>query len=461
MKEKLTLQQWISAVSEFDTIRSTGTVTDVVGLLIRSRGPLAAMGDLVEIEVTSQERVLAQVIGFRDDEVLSMALENVAGLRPGCKVIARRAASLLPVGPGLLGRVIDGLGRPIDGGPPIQPAAYYPLHASPPNPLTRRHISDLLVTGIRAIDGLLTLGKGQRMGIFGGSGVGKSTLLGAIARHTLAEVNVVTLVGERNREVREFIDHDLGPEGLKKSIVVVATSDRPAPLRVHSCFVSLAIAEYFRDQGADALLIMDSITRLAMAQREIGLASGEPPSQKGYTPSVFQLLPRIFERAGCFDRGSITGLFTVLVEGDDFNEPICDTARSILDGHIVLSRRLADSGHYPAIDVLASVSRLAAKVATPEIRSIAQCIREALSAYQRAEDLIHLGAYAKGSNPLLDCVIANLPKLTSFLRQGVGEVSGMDETANRMRGVAQTLGAACQPEAEHAIEKGLPIRQQA
>jgi len=440
MNQPLTLASWRNEVDNLETFRSTGYVTDIVGLLIRSRGPLAALGDLIEIEIAPDHAALAQVIGFRNEEVLSMALEEVDGLHPGCRVVSRRRNSLLPVGPELLGRVVDGLGHPLDGGPPIRPAAFYPLHTAPPNPLTRRHISEPLVTGIRAIDGLLTCGKGQRMGIFGGSGVGKSTLLGSICRHALADVNVVTLVGERNREVREFIDHDLGPEGLKKSVVVVATSDRPAPMRVHACFVSLAIAEYFRDQGVDTLLIMDSVTRLAMAQREIGLAGGEPPSQKGYTPSVFQLLPRVFERSGNFERGSITGLFTVLVEGDDFNEPICDTARSVLDGHIVLSRRLAESGHYPAIDVLASVSRLASKITSPEQKMAAQALREALSTYQRAEDLINLGAYASGSNPYLDSVISQLPAIRAFLRQNVGEVSSLAETLERLKQTVEGIG---------------------
>ena len=436
---KLSLGRWRERVQSIDTFRSTGVVTEIVGLLIRSKGPFAAVGDLVEIDLGDNHKPMAQVIGFRDKDVLSIALEEIDGLCPGCRVIARRRKALIPVGRGLLGRVVDGLGRPMDGGPAIEPEAMYPLHAPPPNPLSRRNISEPLVTGNRAIDGILTCGKGQRMGIFGGSGVGKSTLLGSIARHTLAGVNVVTLVGERNREVREFIDNDLGPEGLKKSVVVVATSDRPAPLRVRSCFVSVAIAEYFRDQGADVMLILDSVTRLAMAQREIGLAAGEPPSQKGYTPSVFDLLPKVFERAGNFETGSITGLFTVLVEGDDFNEPICDATRSILDGHIVLSRRLAEMGHYPAIDVLASLSRLASKVTGADHKRRSQKIREALSSYSRAEDLINLGAYVAGSNPQLDSVLSNLPKIQGFLKQELGVVSPFEETVTGMQHIADEL----------------------
>ena len=308
-----------------------------------------------------------------------------------------------------------------------------------PGPLEREPIVELLVTGIRAIDSLLACGKGQRIGIFGGSGVGKSMLLGSMCRHNFADVSVVALIGERNREVRAFIDQDLGPEGMKRSVVVVATSDRPAPLRIRACFVALAIAEYFRDQGADVLLVMDSVTRFAMAQREIGLAAGEPPSQKGYTPSVFSLLPQVFERAGKFRRGSITGFFTVLVEGDDINEPIADAVRAILDGHVVLSRQLAALGHYPAIDVLSSVSRLSTQVASPEQRDAARRLREALSTYQQSEDLIQLGAYVSGSNPRLDAAIRSRRQLLDFLQQDISGKSPLAETVSRMQGLARLL----------------------
>ncbi len=294
-----------------------------------------------------------------------------------------------------------------------------------------------LITGIRAIDSLLTCGKGQRIGIFGGSGVGKSTLLGAMSRYSSAEVSVIALIGERNREVRDFIEHELGPDGMKRSVLVVATSDRPAPLRIRAAFVALAVAEYFRDRGKDVLLVMDSVTRLAMAQREIGLAAGEPPSQKGYTPSVFNLLPKIFERAGKFRNGSITGFFTVLVEGDDFNEPICDAVRAILDGHIVLSRQLGAAGHYPAIDVLESVSRLAARLYTPEQREASKKIREAMAMHQRSEDLINLGAYASGANPKLDAAIRLRPRLMDFLRQDSGEHAPFEQTMGQMRELAK------------------------
>jgi len=315
----------------------------------------------------------------------------------------------------------------------------YPLYAPPPSPLRRRHITDRLITGIRPIDSLLTCGKGQRIGLFGGSGVGKSTLLGAMSRKNSAQVSVIALIGERNREVKAFLEHELGEEGMARSVVVVATSDRPAPLRIRAAFVALAAAEYFRDQGMDVLLVMDSVTRLAMAQREIGLAAGEPPSQKGYTPSVFTLLPKIFERAGSFESGSITGFFTVLVEGDDFNEPICDAARGILDGHLILSRDLAAAGHYPAIDVLNSVSRLANKITTKEEVQAAQRVREAMSLFQQSSDLIQLGAHVQGVNPKLDQSIRVRPQILDYLRQDSDSFSPADETRKGLFGLAKQL----------------------
>jgi flagellum-specific ATP synthase len=340
------------------------------------------------------------------------------------------------VSPALLGRVLDGFGKPMDGGAAIDAEALYDLYARPPGPLEREHIEEPLVTGVRAIDSLLPVGKGQRVGIFGGSGVGKSTLLAAMARHNSADVSVIALIGERNREVREFLEKELSTEGLRRSVVIAATSDMPAPLRIRAGFVALAVAEYFRDQGKSVLLVLDSITRLAMAQREIGLAAGEPPSQKGYTPSVFDLLPRLFERAGNFARGSITGFFTVLVEGDDFNEPISDATRAILDGHIILSRQLGSMGHYPAIDILNSVSRLAGRLATKQQREAARKIREALAAYQQSEDLINLGAYAAGSNAVLDAAIRGRPRLLEFLRQPPEEATPAEVTAARMLEIA-------------------------
>jgi FliI/YscN family ATPase len=438
-EKRVSLAPYIDDLEGIDPLRWTGEVVEMVGLLVESRGPVAAIGDFCEILASGGQRIRAQVIGFRDGRVLSMPLEETAGLQPGDPVVARSDEARVDVGPGLLGRVLDGFGRPMDGGPDIDAEHSYELYKTPPNPLEREHIVDPLVTGIRVIDSLLPIGKGQRVGIFGGSGVGKSTLLGAMSRHNFADVSVIALVGERNREVRAFLDHELGPEGMKRSVVVVATSDRPAPLRVRACFVALAVAEYFRDQGASVLLVMDSVTRLAMAQREIGLAAGEPPSQKGYTPSVFNLLPRVFERAGNFRRGSITGFFTVLVEGDDFTEPICDAVRAILDGHIILSRQLAASGHYPAVEVLNSVSRLTSQVSTPEQLKASRKLRGAMSAYQQAEDLIQLGAYVSGTNPNLDAVLRTRSEMTEFLRQDAAAKSPIQETLAKLATLARAL----------------------
>jgi len=354
---------------------------------------------------------------------------------------ARSEDARVEVGPGLMGRVIDGFGKPMDDGPAIEAHDAYNLYGKPSNPLEREHITQQLVTGIRAIDGLLPCGKGQRIGIFGGSGVGKSTLLGSMSRQNSSDVTVIAMIGERNREVRAFLENELGPEGRKRSVVVCATSERPAPLRVRACFVALAVAEYFRDQGASVLLVMDSVTRLAMAQREIGLAAGEPPSQKGYTPSVFNLLPKVLERAGNFRRGSITGFFTVLVEGDDFNEPICDAVRGILDGHFILSRQLGSQGHYPAIDILHSVSRLGSAVSAPAQQEAARKLRAALAAYRDAEDLIQLGAYVSGTNPGLDASIRLRPELTEFLRQHHHAKSPLDETLGKLGELAGRLDA--------------------
>ncbi|HYL72777.1 MAG TPA: FliI/YscN family ATPase, partial [Bryobacteraceae bacterium] len=335
---------------------------------------------------------------------------------------------------------LDGFGRPIDEGPPIQAAAAYPLYAPAPCPLDREHIVEPLVTGVRAIDGMLPCGKGQRVGIFGGSGVGKSTLLGTMSRHNDADVSVIALVGERNREVRAFLENELGPEGRRRSVVVVATSDRPAPLRIRACFVALAVAEYFRDQGKNVLLVVDSVTRLAMAQREIGLAAGEPPSQKGYTPSVFAMLPKIFERSGHFKKGSITGFFTVLVEGDDFNEPICDAVRGILDGHLILSRELGAAGHYPAIDIRHSISRLTSKIAPADQVAQIQKLREALALYHDSQDLIQLGAYASGTNPKLDAFIRCRTEIMNFLKQDSRQFCSLPETLERLEKLAAALG---------------------
>jgi flagellum-specific ATP synthase len=439
LEERIDLARHIEALARMDGCRRMGRVCEVSGLLVESAGPAASVGDFCEIRCANGRAVRTQVIGFRNGRVLSMPLEETGGLELGDLILARSGEARVEVGPGLLGRVLDGFGRPIDGGAPVDAVDSYDLYGAPPGPLEREHITKQLVTGIRAIDSLLPCGKGQRIGIFGGSGVGKSTLLGAMSRHNSADVSVIALIGERNREVREFLERDLGPEGVKRSVTVVATSDRPAPLRLRACFVALAISEYFRDQGADVLLVMDSATRLAMAQREIGLAAGEPPSQKGYTPSVFSLLPKIFERAGNFQRGSITGFFTVLVEGDDLNEPIADAVRATLDGHVVLSRSLAAMGHYPAIDILNSVSRLASHLATNEQRAAARQLREALATYHQSEDLIQLGAYVSGANSKLDSAIRERPRLLEFLRQDADRPSPLEETMARLDELARAL----------------------
>jgi FliI/YscN family ATPase len=440
----ISLAPYLAELDRIPPFRWIGQVTEVVGLLIESRGPNVAIGDFCEVQSSAARRIRTQVIGFRDGRVLSMPLEEIDGLQLGDQVVARSEDARVEVGPGLLGRVLDGFGKPIDGGPPLDVRGTYSLHGEPTNPLDREHITQPLVTGIRAIDGLLPCGKGQRLGIFGGSGVGKSTLLGSMSRHNSADVTVIGMIGERNREVRAFLENELGPEGRQRSVVVCATSERPAPLRVRACFVALAVAEYFRDQGASVLLVMDSITRLAMAQREIGLAAGEPPSQKGYTPSVFNLLPKVLERAGNFRQGSITGFFTVLVEGDDFNEPICDAVRAILDGHIILSRQLAAQNHYPAIDILHSISRLTSAIATPKQKVGAQRLRQALSAYRDAEDLIQLGAYVAGSNPNLDTSIRLRPDILDFLRQEQTTTCPIEETLSRLDQLSARLEPAAQ-----------------
>ena len=436
MNSTLDFSRYFRLVDSIDPRVSVGTVTEMVGLLIESNGPATALGDFCEIHTTENRIVRVQVIGFSKGNVLSMALDESAGIQMGDRIVARPVAALLKAGPGLLGRVLDGFGEPMDGGDPIEATDLCDLFAEAPGPLQREHITEPLVTGIRAIDGLLPCGKGQRVGLFGGSGVGKSTLLGSMCRNSEADVSVIALIGERNREVRAFLEHDLGPEGMRRSVVVVAPSNRPALLRVRACFVALTVAEYFRDQGKNVLLVMDSVTRLAMAQREIGLAAGEPPSQKGYTPSVFNLLPRVFERAGKFRKGSITGFFTVLVEGDDFNEPIADAVRAILDGHIILSRELGAAGHYPAIDILNSVSRLTSDIATAQQKGAMNKLREAMATYRRTEDLINLGAYVSGANPKVDAAVRVRQGMEDFLRQTPDAKIGLQETLLRMADLA-------------------------
>lgn len=399
-----------------------GRVQSVVGLLVEASNLHAAVGELCYIyedEHPGHRRIKAEVVGVRGSTCVLMPLEETVGLRSGCLVQRSALPLTVRVGEALLGRVIDANGRPLDMGGPLVLPEEQPVHREPPSPLERRMIDTALPTGVRALDAFLTLGKGQRVGIFAGSGVGKSTLLGMIARRARADVNVIALIGERGREVQEFITDNLGEEGLRRSVVVAVTGDQAAMSRVKGASVAVAIAEHFRDAGKDVLLMMDSVTRVAMAQREIGLAVGEPPTTRGYTPSVFALLPRLLERAGSSSTGSITGIFTVLVDGDDMNEPVGDAVRGILDGHIVLSRKLAHANHFPAIDVLQSVSRVMPRVTTPEQRAVADEARSLLAAYREAEDLIRIGAYQKGSSPATDRAISAFPGITGFLKQSV------------------------------------------
>ncbi len=393
-----------------------GKVSKVVGLTIESIGPDAKLNDLCEIIAEDGTRIKAEVVGFRDKSLLLMPFEPVEGVGVGCMVENTGKPLSIPVGDELLGHTVDGVGR-IDDGSILDLPIEYPAEAAPPDPMDREIISEVLPLGVKAVDGLITVGKGQRIGIFAGSGVGKSTLMGMFARNTKAEVNVIALIGERGREVREFVENDLGPEGMARSVVVVATSDKPALIRNKAAKTATAIAEYFRDQGKDVLLMMDSLTRFSMAQREIGLASGEPPVTRGYPPSVYSEMPRLLERAGNSDKGSITGLYTVLVDGDDFNEPITDTARSILDGHIMLNRALAQKNHYPAIDVLQSISRVMSAIADKEHKTAAGKMKNVLATYNEAEDLINIGAYKNGSNKNIDYAIEKIDQVNEFLLQ--------------------------------------------
>ena len=406
----------------------TGSVMRTLGTTIAVAGFPAPVGAMVEIDRQTGHPIRAEVVGFRDELTLVYPLSEIAGVRRGNRVKLIQTSRFVRVGPELLGRVINAQGQCIDGGPQPALSVRVPIDRPAPPPVQRPRIDAPLTTGIRAIDGLLTCGKGQRMGIFAGSGVGKSVLLGMMARYTNADVNVIGLIGERGREVNEFIQRDLGPEGLARSVVIVATSDEPALLRVRAASVATAVAEYFRDEGKDILLLMDSVTRFAMAQREIGLAAGEPPTTKGYTPSVFAMLPKLLERAGRTPQGSITGFYSVLVEGDDHNEPIADAVRGILDGHTVLSRDLASRGHYPAIDVLESISRLAGEITTEEQRQAVTVVRELLSAHRQHEDMISIGAYRKGSNPKVDLAIDMLEPINTFLKQRI-DTSTSVETA--------------------------------
>ena len=435
MESRLDLSQSLERARTCRPLRHEGKVAQVIGLVVESFGPPASMGELAHIDCGDGRVVPAEVVGFREDRLLLMPLGTMEGIKPGSPVVATGRQLYVNVGPELLGRVLDGLGNPIDGKGPITHAVRAPLEAPPPNPLTRQRIKTPLPMGVRAMDGLLTCGQGQRLGIFAGSGVGKSTLLGMIAREAKADMNVIALIGERGREVREFLERDLGEEGLARSVVVVATSDQPALQRLKGAFVATAIAEHFRDQGANVILMMDSVTRFAMAQREVGLAIGEPPATKGYTPSVYAMLPKLLERAGTAEQGAITALYTVLVEGDDTNEPIADTVRGILDGHIILSRDLAAQNHYPAIDILGSVSRVMTEIVPPEHLRAAGGLREMLAVYREARDLINIGAYQPGSNPQIDRAIALVPKINAFLKQAVNEPVGYEHAIAQLQGL--------------------------
>ena len=426
----------IRNVKKINPVRVDGKVSQITGIVIEAAAKSGAVGDVCEISVSPDTAIQAEVVGFRENKVLLMPLGETVGVAPGSRVKLNTLPLRVPVSDRLLGRILDGLGNPIDGKGPIKTKNFRTVYNVPPNPLNRQRIAKPLATGIRSIDGLVTLGKGQRAGIFAGSGVGKSVLLGMISKYTDADVNVIALIGERGREVREFIERDLGEEGLKRSVVIVATSDQAATVRIKGALLATTIAEYFRDKSKDVLLLMDSLTRVAMAQREIGLAIGEPPTTKGYTPSVFALMPRLLERAGSGERGSITGLYTVLVEGDDMDEPVADTARSILDGHLVLSRKLAARGHYPAIDVLQSISRVKNEVTSQEHQKFTTGIVELMAVYEEAEDLINIGAYVPGSNPKIDEAVEKIGSIRSFLRQGVTEASSFAESLAGLREIA-------------------------
>lgn len=425
------LEPYFKLLSHIDPLTHEGEVTQVIGRLIEARGPAVQLGEMCYLHCDGR-KARAEVVGFRNHLILLMPIDEISGVRSGTPVIASGKPQMVPVGPELLGRVIDPYGNPLDSLPPPVTSHYYPLEQDPPPALSRARIDSPLSLGVRAIDSVLTCGRGQRMGIFAGSGVGKSSLLGMTARNTRAAVNVIGLIGERGREVREFIERDLGEEGLQRSVVVSVTSDQPALLRLKGAYAATAIAEYFRDQGEDVILMLDSLTRFAMAQREIGLAIGEPPATRGYPPSMYALLPRLLERSGTSDKGSITGLYTVLVEGDDNNEPVADTVRGILDGHIVLSRRLAERHHYPAIDILQSISRLAPDLQNDEQQADTAWLREMLATYQDAEDLIQIGAYSKGSSPQVDQAIQSMDAIRQFLTQSIKAPCTLQEAVGEL-----------------------------
>ncbi|MDA3808791.1 MAG: FliI/YscN family ATPase [Spirochaetaceae bacterium] len=425
-------EKYLNAIENLDSIKCTGTVSKVQGVIIESIGPVAAVGEVCKILINRGNReIAAEVVALKEDKVQLMPYDEMHGIELGCKVIATGSMLSVSVSDDMLGRVLNGMGKPMDDKGPIGCCKEYPAMNIPPDSMKRKMIKERLITGVRAIDGLTPVGRGQRLGIFSGSGVGKSTLLSMIARNTNADINVIALIGERGREVREFIENDLGEEGLKRSVVIVSTSDTPALSRVRGAFVATAVAEYFRDQGKDVMLLFDSVTRFAMSQREIGLAIGEPPATKGYTPSVFTLLPKLLERSGTSEVGSITGIYTVLVEGGDMDDPIADAVRGILDGHIVLSRKIAEKYHYPAIDVLSSISRLEPSITEPATRKGFGNIRRMLALYTEKEDLINIGAYVKGSNAAIDEAIDKIGEINSFLQQGIHEKAELERTLEK------------------------------
>ncbi|HPJ88080.1 MAG TPA: flagellar protein export ATPase FliI [Thermotogota bacterium] len=429
------LRYFRDKVEDHDFFGLNGSVKKIIGLTIESAGPEVFLGECCKIKTIDGKVVTAEVVGFKDNHIILMPLEEYSGISLGCEVQGTKRNLNIGVDDSLLGRVLDGLGRPMDA-KPLLPKNHISLNNQPPNPLVRNRIKDVLPVGIRAIDGFTTLGMGQRIGIFAGSGVGKSTTLGMIARNTKADINVIGLIGERGREVREFIERDLGEEGLRRSVVIVSTSDQPALMRVKALMSATSVAEYFRDQGYNVMLMVDSLTRWAMAQRDVGLAIGEPPTTRGYPPSVFAGLPGILERAGNSEKGSITGIYTVLVEGDDFNEPISDTVRGVVDGHIILSRSLAEANHYPAIDVLASISRLMSEIADKEHLDASRKIKDLMAVYNDAKDLIDIGAYKKGSDKKIDMAIASIDEINGFLKQGVYEKVEYDALVKRIVGIS-------------------------
>ena len=433
--------KYLDIVKKTNTIKEIGKITEIIGLTIESDGPKSSIGDLCYIYNDYNDTpTMAEVVGFKKDKILLMPLASPDGIRPGALVVNTGEAMKIGVGNQLIGRVLDGLGRPIDTLGDIRFSEYRSTSANAINPLKRKRISEPLSLGIKSVDGFATVGKGQRMGIFAGSGVGKSTALGMMAKNTSADINVIALIGERGREVKEFIEEILGPEGMKRSIVIAATSEQPSLVKIKAAFVATSIAEYFRDKGMDVLFMLDSVTRIAMAQREVGLAIGEPPATRGYTPSVFALMPKLMERAGTNDLGTITGLYTILVEGDDFNEPISDTSRSILDGHIVLSRALAQKNHYPAVDVLQSLSRVMGDVVSDEHKAAAGALRNLLAIHAKNEDLINIGAYVTGSDPLCDRAIGLMDNINEFLKQSIKDKIDYEDTIKMLLELGQLAG---------------------